>query len=70
MSQKMWKQRFIEVSISWANVIMSAFVIVNLTGGRLDEISCPSNLYFSVWGSFFISIWIVSMLLETWKKTS
>ena len=70
MSQKMWKQRFIEVSISWANVIMSAFVIVNLTGGRLDEISCPSNLYFSVWGTFFISIWIVSMLLETWKKTS
>jgi hypothetical protein len=70
MSQKMWKQRFIEVSISWANIIMSAFVIVNLTGGRLDEISCPSNLYFSVWGTFFISIWIVSMLLETWKKTS
>ena len=61
-------QRLAELSISITNVIMSGYVIVNFMGGRLDKISCPSNLYFSIWLSFLVSIWIFSTLLETWNK--
>lgn len=65
---KQWVQHVAELSICAASVVMSGYVIVNLSGGRLDEISCPSNLYFSIWGSFYISIWILSILLETLNK--
>ena len=63
-----WMQNFLELSTSATNVIISGYVIANLTGGRLNLISCPSNLYFSIWGMFFVSIWILSMLFETWRK--
>lgn len=61
-------QRLVEMLIVTAQVAISGYVIVNLTGGRLDQISCPSNLYFSIWGSFFTGIWIFSSLLETWGE--
>eukprot|EP00804_Cyclotella_cryptica_P023465 CCRYP_012122-RA/>CCRYP_012122-RA protein AED:0.03 eAED:0.03 QI:177/1/1/1/0/0.5/2/1171/389 len=59
-------QQIAEMLIVSAQVAISGYVIVNLTGGRLDQISCPSNLYFSIWGSFFTGIWIFSSLLQTW----
>lgn len=40
------------------------FAINRFTGGRLESVPCPSNLYFSLWGAFFTSVWILSTLIQ------
>jgi len=40
------------------------YVVASFTGGRLDHVQCPSNLYFSVWGAFFLAVWILSTQIQ------
>lgn len=47
---------------------INGYVVSSFTGGRLDQVSCPSNLYFSVWGAFFFSVWIFSSMIQESNK--
>ena len=55
--------RIVEAIVSLAIIGVDGYVVASFTGGRLDQVPCPSNLYFSVWGAFFLSVWIFSTLV-------
>ena len=64
-----YKTEVIFVRISEFIVVLgvmgiNGYVVSSFTGGRLDQVTCPSNLYFSVWGSFFFSVWIFSSMIQ------
>jgi len=70
----MWFHRYCEkvlaVTILEAIVslgIMGAYgyILHEFAGGRLDQIHCPSNLYFSVWAAFFLAVWIFSTVIQS-----
>lgn len=56
--------RVVEAIICLGVIGVTGYVVNQFTGGRLDQVSCPSNLYFSVWISFFLAVWIFSMMIQ------
>ena len=59
--------RIAEAIVSLALIGVQGFVVAELSKGGLAKIPSPSNLYFSILGSFFSTIWIASSLLqENW----
>jgi len=56
--------RILEAIVSLAMVGVDGYIVASFSGGRLDQIACPSNLYFSVWGAFFLSVWIFSSMIQ------
>jgi len=45
----------------------TGYATSEFTSGTFDMIACPSNLYFSIWIQFFLSVWIfASMLQGSW----
>lgn len=56
--------RILEFVLSMAITGVYGYVVAALTGGNLDQVPCPSNLYFSVWGAFFLSVWILGTMIQ------
>mmetsp|Transcript_28732 Transcript_28732/g.69169 ORF Transcript_28732/g.69169 Transcript_28732/m.69169 type:complete len:407 (-) Transcript_28732:38-1258(-) len=56
--------RMVEAIVSLVIIGAYGYIVASFTGGRLDQVPCPSNLYFSVWGGFFLSVWIFSTVVE------
>lgn len=52
--------RILEVMVAIASIVINGYVVANFTG----DVQCPSNLYFSIWSSFFLSVWIFSMIVQ------
>lgn len=55
----------VEVIVSLAIIGVDGYFVIQFTeGGEMDHVSCPSNLYFSVWGTFLTSVWIFGTIVQ------
>ncbi|KAL7467046.1 hypothetical protein ACHAXS_009829 [Conticribra weissflogii] len=60
--------RIMEIFVALAHIGGYGLVIARATGGRLDQVTCPSNLYFGMWATFFTSVWIFSSTIRKFGK--
>ena len=56
----------LETAFAGAVVASKGVAISRFTGGVYDKVPCPSNLYFGLWGTFVVAVWILSSLLQNY----